>query len=538
MAKSETSSKSLGSLPDLYRLLELSPLESSHRVIESSLKRVLKAAREQQSSNPAKAKKAAKLLELGKRTLLDPQAKAAYDVQWSKLYGEAVLGDQDPTNAQSASAATVGLDWQWEQLTKHLPAGDPNSAFDLAAFLRETPTPEDNLRSDFEKLQNLLAGIDNDEERNAKVGHTAEAEQEPTQNTQHPLVAVPVAAPAAKKSGASSKSLANKIRKKRDRSLLGAVVGVAASLALIMGVLFFVLRQDTADPEPQTPKLAANQGLPTGNSAVAPFPKGNDARLPLSQGSGLPKVQGLEDPSEPLMESSSSDTASDATEANAAMPPAEESSGSMATDTSMPQASSEEMNPNPPAETSPQDSVLSESEKKAWQDAMYEIRSQITKQDYENAIAMLDNAQETAKTSPQVDQLIRLRRAGLLAEQCQNAIVEAIEGLSGGESFTVGSSTNVSFVEGNREAVTLRILGQNRTFRLPELKIGIASALADLKMEATHPSSVAAKAAFALFHAGSNDETVRRARSDMQTAIDAGQIPADTVAVFDDDYSL
>jgi hypothetical protein len=80
--------------------------------------------------------------------------------------------------------------------------------------------------------------------------------------------------------------------------------------------------------------------------------------------------------------------------------------------------------------------------------------------------------------------------------------------------------------------------GKNQTFKLTELKIGIANAIVDMKMDTAHPTSLARKAAFALVHPKTNDAALNQARKQMAEAVGSGAVEVDMNAVFDEDYSL
>ena len=134
---------------DLYSLLGLKPLEDDNEKIQNALRECVRTAKSAKASGDAKAaKRAAKLLELGKQNLLNEQRKQAYDLKW-----------------KSAQTAEQGdLDWDWQELKGFLPEGDPSSDFDLANFIETSePLPDLESQADYRQLLSIL-GVEVEEE--------------------------------------------------------------------------------------------------------------------------------------------------------------------------------------------------------------------------------------------------------------------------------------------------------------------------------------------------------------------------------------
>lgn len=577
MAESQTGAR----FPDLYQLLELQPLEDDQQAIEAALQRALEFAKSAQSSNPKAAKKAAKLRELGKLHLLDPQRKIAYDEKWKTEFG----ASQTP-------------DWKWEMMDGVLPPGDPLEEFDLSAFLEHTADlPVTDPATDFQKLNSLLGGEvpaeaaiepkslqpvvaakPSAKSSNSNSVPDVSPDQAKKADGSTPVQAV-IAKPIAKPNGTQGTSpppasLARKLRKKRDRSLLLAAGGVLVSLAVILAIIFVVINLETDNNSPLAQNPGAGQN-PDGQNPDGqnPIGQGGDANQPTVEpprGSGLPQVPGLGGTL-----ASNGDGANGASKmSGAGMSGAGMSgagmSGTMGNGDGLPgdgndstqntnttggdqntadqdsvdQDSGDQDNanaadsgaasmPTPPPTPDP---ALTDAEKQQWQETMLGVRSKLTQQAYEEVNEAWDTISASAKTQTQQEQLIRLKTAASLAEQCRTAIVEAIAGMSAGEMLQVRNTT-VAYVEGSESRLTVRMRGQNQSFDLSEIPIGLAWALADLKLDLEHPSSRAKKAAYTLFHP-SNQLSLGQARQMLQSAADEGQVPASLMAVFDDDYQL
>src|SRR5688572_8824919 len=76
--------------PDLYALLNLNPLESDAAVVAAALRRLEDQLPPQHSpaQNELSAVRMAKLIELGKQHLLNPERKARYDQQWRQHHSQ------------------------------------------------------------------------------------------------------------------------------------------------------------------------------------------------------------------------------------------------------------------------------------------------------------------------------------------------------------------------------------------------------------------------------------------------------------------
>ncbi len=548
---------SSGQLPDLYQLLGLEPLESDRRRIETALKRLLAQIKALHKTDSKQAQRMARVVELGKQNLLPAERKRAYDAKWEAHFG-----------GGSTSTAAVREGWDDEQLSKLLPAGDPTAAFSLSDYLQsaaDAPAPPSE--ADFNKLRNLLAG---------KSGiETAREKQAAPDSGSTPGVAAAVlssTSPQPTATGMSPKlssnpavagarppqSLAKQIRQKRDRSLLLAIAGVLVSLCVVLGVLFFVMNRPASQSrQPANVALqqpAATQANPSPQATQNANANAANPRPP--QGSGLPKVQGLEDAptagQNPLANSpppmAANDSNANDAEAASDRPPAATGAAMDGNMASMAAEPSEVSPPDPVAAMSPApvpapapepapEPVLTDEDKAAWQQQMQELRVLLGQQQYAEAERRFSAALELAKHSQQKAQLERLQLVGGLAKQFHAALVDAILGLSAGETFKV-KSTDVSYVEGSQSHIVIRMLGRNQSYDLVEIPVGLAMGLADLRLDSVHASTPAKKAAFIILHPNNNRLVLEQAREMLAEAVTAGVVPEEAAAIFDDDYQL
>jgi len=564
-------------LPDIYQLLQLEPLEEDRGKIEAALLRLLSHGRELQAKQPKQAQRLAKVVELGKRHLLNADAKAKYDAHWLQV-----------NQPQLATVATTTT-WDMSELESYLPAGDPLQAFDLAAFLSSADSlPTQEYTADFAKLQALLQSgatpSSPDPTHGQPLAHlTANLSPSSAANAipnAYPPYSVtapgPATTPQTQVPPARRKvSLAKELRAKRDRSLLKIAAGILLTLATVLGFLFWMMNPGRQAQSERT--LAAKPPAPNARNSAAINADGtlqiNPQAVERPRGSGLPKVKGLDgnsaldgnlgdlstdnnspneeasafdirltmnDPTEFAADDSSLDSMAEQGMADGDMASEDMTDGDM--DIASENMASDDMASNDMAskpmvdEPAPPVSLTSE-EKQAWQELLLSLRKQIGEQDYSEAREKLEQAQAQAKTVEQRAQLKRLQTIARLAEEFHAALVSGTTGLGAGETLMV-KSTPISIVEGTAEKIVIRNQGRNQTYTLIEIPVGLAYALVDLRMDSAHPSSQARKAAFALVHPKSNDIVTAKAREMMAEAIESEVVDADLMNAFDDDFAL
>lgn len=532
-------------VPDLYRLLGLTPLEADPAKIQRALLAMQKKVETAQKSDVKLAQRAAKVAALGKKNLLEAERKLAYDRAWAKAFGSAepkVIAQPQSVKSPepAAEAKTPELEWDLDELESYLPAEDPRSPFDLGGFLRYSSSlPESNPTADYEKLQSLLGGaatatISAPESISAAVllPEYAEVDYKSQQEDLQEHFVAP------KKSVAPLRippgGIAKHIRRKRSRAMWLSIGGIAGVLALAFGIAFFLLSKP---PEPKTDSSQLAQATPDKNKPKVDNSRPNAEVSTESisvQGSGLPKVAGLDGQSGPKP-----NMREGMVPENATMQPAEPMPPPVTTPdappaTAPPATTPPATAPDPPAA----DATLTDAEKSTWSKSMKEVLKTLGMQDFKAAKVQLTAAESLAKTQLQRDQLKRLTSVAKLTEEFHGFLVDAINGLGAAETFKVGRSLEASFVEGSATAISVKIRGNVQTFALTELQIGLAMGLVDLKMDTEHPNSLARKAAFTLVHPKTNALALKAAREQMAAAAAAGAVDADMRTVFDEDYSL
>lgn len=555
-------------LPNLYALLGLQPLEGDRSRIEQALRQLQAQAQATQKRNPQQAARMQRIVELAKQNLLNAQRKPAYDQQWQKVFAYAsasVAQRKQSAEIEAAESKFLAL----------LPPGDPEKPFDLSVAKITTAgsQPAADHAKDLAKLQSLLG---------AAVSSTTFTSMAQDTDASEPLVQAEVLSPVTERvaspaemasadfqaaagvkrtkvrpsvvpRGKPPASLAMQLRKKRERSMLLAAAGLLASVAIVLGLIFFLV---TPEKEQSRPRLSV--APPENAAAAAANPQGPTAAAAPTR-SGLPSVAGLagnEDGSpmaiggNPDAQMAGSPNAadqlpSDAADLGSADPdgvpagpmPAQQANlpQEMETPAGVPDAQA--VTPEPESQSTIV-AELTEGEQAAWQAKRGKIKFLIGNQEYATAAEQIQAARADVRTPAQSQQLEQLSKLRELAQEFHAAMTEAIQGLSPAEVFTVGTSTQASFVEGNSQSLSVRIRGQNQTFPLTELPIGLAFAVADLKLDSVHPSDMARRAAFAVLHPGAirNELAQSKARQMMADAVAAGAVSQDMLLIFSDDF--
>lgn len=318
------------------------------------------------------------------------------------------------------------------------------------------------------------------------------------------------------------------------------IAGALGFVGMVLGFLYWRQLHDSRLANTTAAQVA---------SQIDPDTKKSDLPPNASpRRSGLPRVQGLDEDSlqeRPAVEVHSPPATEPAPQPEATpmlVPSEPEMVGSMTTMNQAPSVAPSVMDsPTTPAmETEKPQVTLSEADKQTWQALLADIRKLAGDQKYELAAQKLAEAKQLGNTAPQTAQLARIYAATQLARELNEAMHQGIGGLGAGESITIGSSTMVGVVEVQVDRLTVRVRGQNQSYSFTEIPIGLAFALADLKLDGADPQSKARKAAFTLFHPGAagNDLAMQRAKTMMAEAIAAKAVAEDLLLVFDEETNL
>jgi len=186
--------------------------------------------------------------------------------------------------------------------------------------------------------------------------------------------------------------------------------------------------------------------------------------------------------------------------------------------------------------TAPPPTIIRE-EAQALIKALETAKAALAEQNFKLADAQLANAESLARLPKHREVVARLREVAGYVKQFRQAVAAAVQGMQAGESFKVGNSTQVAFVEGSADKVVLRIAGMNRTYPLNNMPPELALAIADFKLAASDPSSRVAKGAYLLVHKQADSIERQKAMALWQEAQRLGTNVSHLMPFLNDNYA-
>jgi outer membrane biosynthesis protein TonB len=150
--------------------------------------------------------------------------------------------------------------------------------------------------------------------------------------------------------------------------------------------------------------------------------------------------------------------------------------------------------PAPAPETAPQ--AVTKQEAIDLGKAMTTAKIALGEQNFDEADKQLALAEPLAKLPEHQAKYQRLKEVADYVKQFRGAITEAVAGLDAGATFKVGTSTMVVVVETFPDKIIIRSLGQNKTYPFQDLPVGLAVAIADMKLDTTAPANRVIKGAY------------------------------------------
>lgn len=134
--------------------------------------------------------------------------------------------------------------------------------------------------------------------------------------------------------------------------------------------------------------------------------------------------------------------------------------------------------------------------------------------------------------------LNRLKLLATYAGEFRKAIVKSFEAMDGGESFKVGNSTQVSFVDFTGKKAVVRVAGGNREYPLADLPPGLGVAVAHFSLSAQDANSLLMEGAYLVAHRKAGTEELARA-AEVWSLAEAGGAPvAELLPILKDSYEL
>lgn len=478
------------------------------------------------------------------------------------------------TASASPSASTGGTDhepssqlsWDMAALEALLPPADPHAPFQMADYLR-TSQVRDPLaaEADLHKLISLLGGevtassqpvvsqtiglqhLSDGLHSTLSDGESAMSEPEMESGLSMPRSTNSVVAV----------GLAKRMRQKRQQAILfgGTVLMAGVGGLVLLG--FYLNQPAKPTPEvaqlpvpsrPKPPPAAVQPAEPTTeNSQTVIQPPGSGGLIqpggdskPLEiQATPMTKPDAMAMPEKPAEPMKPEPPKPEPTKPEPPKPeptkpeppkpePPKPEPAKPETEPAKPEAKPEE----------PADVKLNGKEKKQWQEQMKRARASLAKLDAAASENLLGELKPLAKNAQQRAQLTTLEQAVGLIRKAREAIVAGIGGLESAETFTVGTSTEVSFIEGDETRIIVRSLGGRQEHKLEAMPVGMGVALMKLKPNVIDANLDAAMGAYIMVQPKATAKTAEQGQKLLEEAAAVGAISKELAQFYKDDYKL
>ena len=173
-------------------------------------------------------------------------------------------------------------------------------------------------------------------------------------------------------------------------------------------------------------------------------------------------------------------------------------------------------------------------------EALKNARAALGDVDTEEASRLLASVEALPKLPDHQAKYQRLKQLAHYVHEFQMGYQEALKGMESGAIIQVGN-TVVAVVElfPGQDKVILRVSGTNRTYRLRELPVGLAVAIADRWLNKTDGATYLVKGAFVFVHRKRSDEMIKKGREWWgQAEREIPDIVKNLRPVLDDTYDL
>jgi hypothetical protein len=204
-----------------------------------------------------------------------------------------------------------------------------------------------------------------------------------------------------------------------------------------------------------------------------------------------------------------------------------------------------EPTPTPPASTpaptpapapEPAPPMVTKQDAMALSKALAMAKIALGEQNFEEADKQLALAEPLARLPEHQAKLARLKEVAGYVKQFRGAVEQAVADLEAGETFKVGTSTMVVVVESFPDKIIIRSLGQNKTYPFPDLPVGLAVALADMKLQSTAPENRVIKGAFLAVDKRGDSVALEKAKAYWEEAQLAGVDTSHLMPFLSDEY--
>ncbi len=169
--------------------------------------------------------------------------------------------------------------------------------------------------------------------------------------------------------------------------------------------------------------------------------------------------------------------------------------------------------------------------------ALETAKAALAEQNFSLADEQLHRAASLAESPKHRAAVARLAEIAGYVRQFRDAVAAAVSSMQAAETFKVPSGTEVAFVEGFADKVTLHAQGQNQTYSFRDLPPALALAIADRKLSPRHPTSAVVKGAYLAVHKQNDSRVQEKAKAFWEDAQAGGAKTAHLMPFFSDNYA-
>ena len=169
---------------------------------------------------------------------------------------------------------------------------------------------------------------------------------------------------------------------------------------------------------------------------------------------------------------------------------------------------------------------------------MKEAKTALGDFSFPEAEEALTKAEEAAKLPEHKATVQRLKAVADMAQKFRGAIQETMFKLEAGEVIKVGSTTEAAIVEAGPNKLIIRIAGQNRTYTLDDLPLGLAANLGERALNSENPTTRLLKGAYVFIDKRSDPAQLKKAKTWWEEAQLNGADIGGILPVFTDNYDF
>jgi hypothetical protein len=322
-----------------------------------------------------------------------------------------------------------------------------------------------------------------------------------------------------------------KRRSSKGPLLLATVCGFSL---LVVGGTIAALNWDRIRPPVNDESLAMNP-------AAAPAPAVPAAPVPASAqpAANSAAPEGIApQATEPPMAVETSAPTTEPVEPAMAVPPVKPANPTPEPATPEPARSPEPTTPESPASETPEMKAPSAEELQTLGKLMRGAKTSLGTFEFDEANAALAEAEALAVLPEHRAKVQRLQEVANQARQFHEAIGRTLATISAGDVIKVGTSTEAAVVDVNSSELVLRLNGQNRTYTIDDMPLGLAVNLGEKSLNAESPTTRVLKGAYVLVNKRTDAAQRQKAKTWWEEAQLNGVDMRELMPVFDDDYDF